>query len=309
MLLAGVLVAAEYFDRQSADEKQIRSLGKELIERVDWVWTLDKNGEVNQSWTPDTGFRKADWQGYTEALTMYVVGAASTSHPLPAEVYERVAKGYEWHDNAGLKWIHATPLFIHLFPQAWLDLRGLQDGYVSKHADIDYAENTRRAIAVQRNYAQFNPFNHVGYGGDIWGLSACMGPVGKLTVRNGQKQIFSGYAARGVTSGPDDGTLVPWAAAACMAHAPEAALAGVQAMLKTYPRALSDGRFVGALNPSLPGDDASGWVAPACFGIDQGLVVMMIENARSGLIWELTRNSSVVKRGLKKLGFKGGWLG
>lgn len=308
MLLAGMLVTSEYFDRKSAGERKIRSLAKELLARADWAWALDKNGEVNQSWTPENGFRQADWEGYTEALVMYVLAAASASHPLPREVYERDAQGYEWHHNAGLEWIHATPLFIHLFPQAWIDLRGLQDGYVNKHADIDYFENTRRAIAVQRDYAHLNPFDYVGYGNDIWGLSACAGPDGIREKRNGVKQPFMGYAARGVTAGPDDGTLVPWAATTCLAHAPEAALAGIRAVLDTYPRALRDGQFVGAINPSLPGNGPEGWVAPACFGIDQGLVVMMIENARSGLVWELTRNSPAFKKGLRNLGFEGGWL-
>jgi hypothetical protein len=157
-------------------------------------------------------------------------------------------------------------------------------------------------------YAELNPCNFVGYGNGIWGLSACMGPEGELQMRNGKKKQFLGYAARGVTAGPDDGTLVPWAAAACMAHAPEAALAGVQAVRNTYPRALSNGQFLGSINPSLPGDSPEGWIAPACFGLDQGLVIMMIENARTGLIWELTRNSPTVMNGLRKLGFAGAWL-
>ncbi|MDQ6647361.1 MAG: hypothetical protein M3Y93_09015 [Pseudomonadota bacterium] len=309
MLFAGINVASSYFDRESSVEKEIRSLARDLPERAVWTWTLDENGEINQSWKPDTGFKKADWEGYTEALVMYVFGAASTSHPMPRKAYEKEAQRYKWHHNAGLDWIHATPLFIHLFPQAWVDLRGLHDGYVSKHADIDYFENTRRAITVQREYARLNPNNYRGYSENIWGLSACAGPAGELTLRNGQAMQFEGYAARGVTAGPDDGTLVPWAAAACMAHAPEQALAGVRALLKTYPDALSNDQFVGAINPSLPGATDAGWVAPACFGIDQGLLVMMIENARTGLIWELTRNSAVFQEGLKRLGFSGGWLG
>ncbi len=309
MLMAGMLVAGEYFDRKNTNETKIRAVGKQLLDRADWAWTLDKkNGEVNHSWMPGKGFRKADWEGYTEALMMYVLGAASTSHPLPREIYQRVAQGYVWHNNVDLEWIHAGPLFIHLFPQAWLDLRGLRDGIVNKHADIDYAENTRRAIAVQRDYGRLNPFNYMGYDENIWGLSACEGPAGTHTLRNGNKQQFVGYAARGITAGPDDGTLVPWAAATCVAHAPDAALAGVHAMLERYPRALRDGQFVGAINPSLPGNGPEGWVAPACFGIDQGLVVMMIENARTELVWELTKNSTVVKKGLKKLGFGGSWL-
>jgi xylan 1,4-beta-xylosidase len=308
MLMAGMLVAGEYFDRENAVEQQIRTVAKELLARADWTWTLDQNGEVNQSWTPDKGFHRADWEGYTETLMMYVLGAASTSHPLPREAYVREAEQYRWHHNAGLEWIHAGPLFIHLFPQAWLDLRGLQDGSVNQCADLDYAENTRRAIAIQRDYAHLNPFNHAGYGSDIWGLSACEGPAGEHQLRNGHVKQFAGYAARGVTAGPDDGTLVPWAAATCLAHAPEPALAGLHAMLDSYPHALRDGRFVGAINPSLPGAGPEGWVAPACFGLDQGLVVMMIENARSGLTWELTRNSSLINRGLKALGFAGAWL-
>ena len=308
MLLAGMLVASEYFDHKSSAETEIRSLSKTLIERVDWAWTLDKNDEVNQSWTPADGFRRADWEGYTETLLMYLLGAASISHALPQNVYERCAEHYDWHHNAGIDWIHAAPLFIHLFPQAWLDLRGLQDALVSQHGDMDYAENTRRAIIVQRDYAQLNPLNHVGYGRDIWGLSACQGPDGKLELRDGGKKHFLGYAARGVSAGPDDGTLVPWAAATCLAHAPEAALAGLHAMLKTYPRVLDDGQFIGAFNPSLPGAGPEGWLAPSRFGIDQGLVVMMIENARSGLIWKLTRNSTLIQKGLRKLGFGGGWL-
>lgn len=308
MLLAGVIVAGEYFGRSNTQEKEIRALGKHLFERVEWNWTLDKNGEVNQSWKPGQGFKRADWEGYTEALVMYAMGAASRSYPWPNTPYRKDAEGYRWMHNAGLEWIHASPLFIHLFPQAWIDLRGLDDGYVRKHAEIDYFENTRRAITVQREYAKLNPHGFIGYGEDIWGLSACNGPDGQRKTRDGRTLKCLGYAARGVPHGPDDGTLVPWAATACLAHAPDAAVAGLHAMLGTYPRALRDGRFVGAINPSLPGDGPEGWIAPACFGIDQGLVVMMIENARSGLVWELTRCSPVFKNGLKALGFKGGWL-
>jgi len=310
MLMAGIIVAGEYFGRSNPVEKEIRALGKHLFERVEWNWTLDKNnnGEINQSWKPGKGFMRADWEGYTEALTMYVVGAASRSYPWPNTPYRKCAETYRWMHNAGLEWIHASPLFIHLFPQAWMDLRGIKDDFVSRKAAIDYFENTRRAIAVQREYAKLNPHGFTGYGENIWGLSACNGPDGERKTRDGRKLKFLGYAARGVPCGPDDGTLVPWAAATCVAHAPGTALAGLRAMRDTYPRALRDGQFVGAINPSLPGDGPEGWIAPACFGIDQGLVVMMIENARSGLIWNLTRNSPVFRNGLKALGFKGGWL-
>jgi len=199
-------------------------------------------------------------------------------------------------------------LFIPLFPQAWMALRGLDDGYIGARDHLDYFRNAQRAIFVQRVYAFLNPHGFTGYGKDIWGLSACAGPHGERKLRNGDKREFLGYAARGVPDGPDDGTLVPWGATACVAHEPEIALAGTRALLDAYPDALHEGRFVGAINPSLPGDSAAGWIAPACVGLDQGLMVMMIENARSGLIWELTRNSPIFRRGLRNLGFRGGWL-
>lgn len=308
MLLAGAAVSAAYFDRDGELEQGIRDDAKLMTDRVDWAWTLDKNGEVNQSWKPRQGFRKADWDGYNEALTMFALGAASASHPLPAKAYKKQAASYQWHHNAGMGWLHATPLFIHLFPQAWLDLRGLKDGFIDKHDDLDYFENTCRAIAVQRQYALLNPGNYLCYGDNVWGLSACKGPEGKLKKRDGGTQAFLGYAARGVTSGPDDGTLVPWAAAACLAHAPDLGMASLRHMLATYPRVLRKGQFVGAFNPSLPGRGPEGWIAPACYGIDQGLVVMMIENARSGLIWNLTKQTPVFVNGLRRLGFSGGWL-
>jgi xylan 1,4-beta-xylosidase len=310
LLLAGMLTAAQYFGRKDKAEQDIRALATRLFDRVDWHWTLDGDeGEFNQSWKPGQGFKKDDWDGFTEALLMYVLAAAPASSTLPKKTYTTVAEEFHWRHNAGLDWIHATPLFIHLFPQAWMDLRGLDDGHVSRRGDLDYFSNTQRAIAVQRDYAFLNPHGFAGYGRDIWGLSACAGPHGARLLRDGRTLEMLGYAARGVPAGlEDDGTLVPWGAATCVAHEPETAMAGVRALLAAYPDALQDGRFVGAINPSLPGDTATGWVAPACFGIDQGLVVMMIENARTGLIWELTRNAPIFRDGLKAIGFKGGWL-
>lgn len=309
LLLAGVVTAAQYFDRHDKAEQEIRSLAETLFDRADWHWTLDhKKSEVNQSWKPGKGFKRDDWDGYTEALIMYVMGAASKSHPLPPKAYAQAAEHFHWAHNAGLDWIHAAPLFIHLFPQAWMDLRGLDDGHIGARDNLDYFRNTQRAIFVQRVYAFLNPQGFAGYGKDIWGLSACAGPDGERKLRNGCDRGFLGYAARGVPANPDDGTLVPWGATACVAHEPEVALAGIRALLEAYPDSLCNGRFVGAINPSLPGDSTAGWISPACVGIDQGLVLMMIENARTGLLWKLTRHSPIFRRGLQRLGFRGGWL-
>jgi xylan 1,4-beta-xylosidase len=307
ILLAGVTVAREFFDGASAAEASIRAIGAMLFARVDWSWIQDSRNEIQEAWKPEAGFEKADWAGYTEALILYLLGAASPSRPLAREVYEKVTASYRWRRNDGLEWIYAGPLFIHLFPQVWVDLRGLDDGVIGRKG-IDYFENSRRAIGVQRDYARLNPWGFPGYGDDIWGLSACLGPSGVHAAINGEKHRYQGYAARGAPCGPDDGTLVPWAAAASLAHAPKSALAGLHALLAEYPHCLQEGCFVGAFNPSLPGRDGACWIAPACYGLDQGLVVTMIENARSGFLWKLTRNSPVFRAGLQRLGFRGGWL-
>ena len=307
ILLAGALVVREYFDSSNATEDKIRTLADMLFERADLGWVQDKNNGIQEAWKPESGFEKSDWQGYSEALTLYVMGAASSKHPLPRKIYEKATKNYKWSRSGGLDWLYAGPLFIHLFPQAWMDLRDLDDGVVGSRG-IDYFENSRRAVAVQRGYADLNPRGVSGYSSDIWGLSACKGPTGKHKTVDGKSRDFLGYAARGAPLGPDDGTLVPWAAAACVAHAPSQAVAGIKTLLEKYPHVLRAGKFRGALNPSLFGRGGKSWVAPACYGLDQGLVTMMIENARSGLIWNLTRRSAIFRRGLKKLGFRGGWL-
>lgn len=303
ILMAGIVVAEQYFNGRTETEEKIVALASMLCDRVDWQWALTDDDEIQESWKPESGFVPADWVGYTEAQLLYVIGAGSPTHPLPRRSYERDAADFHWSRNSGLDWIEAAPLFIHLFPQAWIDLRGLDDGFVGK-GGIDYFENTRRAIAVQQGYAHLNPKSFEGYGSGIWGLSACEGPDSEHVSRDGRVLKGLGYAARGVPGGPDDGTLVPWAAATCVAHRPVDALSDLRVVLATYPEVLSEGRFLGAFNPSLDGQSAAGWVAPASFGIDQGLVVMMIENATTGFIWNLTRNAKVIRRGLTNLNFK-----
>jgi hypothetical protein len=113
--------------------------------------------------------------------------------------------------------------------------------------------------------------------------------------------------ARGVPFGPDDGTLCPWAMIATAAFTPEAALVGTRQLLSTYPQVCCEDRLASGFNPSVD-SESGGWVSQGWYGLDQGLLVVMIENARSGLIWSLSRESRDIRRGLKRAGFSGGWL-
>ncbi len=117
-----------------------------------------------------------------------------------------------------------------------------------------------------------------------------------------------GYAARGVPYGPDDGTLAGWAPLASLPFAPETALCAAGSMLRRYPEMLSAQRYASSFNPTLAGADGGAWVSAGHFGLDQGIMVMMIENHRTQLVWRLMRDCPYVGTGLRRAGFRGGWL-
>jgi hypothetical protein len=176
----------------------------------------------------------------------------------------------------------------------------------------DYFENSRRATLVQHRYAIENPRGFDGYGEHCWGITASDGP-GPCTLKlKGIERRFLSYAARGVPYGPDDGTLAPWAVAASLPFAPEIVRPTIsfcihQARLK----AAKAYGFKAAFNPTHQGTAGSAfdwWISPSHFGLDEGPVVLMIKNERSGLVWRLMRSCSYSRSGLQRAGFEGDWL-
>jgi hypothetical protein len=110
-----------------------------------------------------------------------------------------------------------------------------------------------------------------------------------------------------VPYGPDDGTLAGWAAVASLPFEPDMALRAVRSMRRQFPEMAPGGRYASSFNPTLDSDDRA-WVSKGHFGLDQGIVVMMIENYRTGLVWRLMQNCAYVRTGLRRAGFRGGWL-
>ena len=307
LLIAGALTAASYFNENTPDEKELRRLVEALYRRIDWHWVQDERGSIRQGWKPESGFLHYLWQGYNEAIVLYVLALGSPTYPLDGNGYEAWTVTYQWENLYGYDFLYAGPLFIHQFSHAWIDLRGLRDRFMREKRS-DYFENTRRAIMVQREYAERNPNELAGYNNNCWGLTACDGPTGEMvTVPQGRTHLF-GYAARGVPYGPDDGTISAWAALASLPFAPAIALHTAASMLQRYPEILSGDRYTTSFNPSLVQDDGSAWVSAGHFGLDQGIVVMMIENHRSELIWRLMRSCPYIQTGLRRAGFRGGWL-
>lgn len=307
LLIAGMLTAAAYFTENNDTETEIRSHAAMLYARANWAWALDGKGALWLGWKPRSGFLPYHWEGYSEALILYVLALSSPSYPVGFESYEAFTAKFNWMTLRDTPYLYAGPLFIHLFSHAWIDFRGIRDAAVAAY-DTDYFENTRHAIAIQRDYATRNPGGFSGYGADMWGLTSCDGPVRPRRLLDGRMQAFSGYAARGAPLGPDDGTVAPWAPMACIAFEPEAAANATRNIVSSYPGVMKDGRFLGSFNPSIPAKGTEGWVDDRCVGLDQGLVAMMIENHRSGLIWALLRDAPAIRRGLTRAGFSGGWL-
>ncbi|MBX5158270.1 hypothetical protein HJB89_14200 [Rhizobium sp. NZLR8] len=308
LLVAGILTSAQYFNREDDEtETEIRELATFIYERVDWRWALNKGDTIAMGWKPSSGFLRWRYHGFDEAIILYALALASPTHPIPQSCYDAFTSSYSWMLHGEQSYLYAGPLFIHLFSHAWIDFRGIQDKPMAER-NWDYFRNTQAVINVQRDYAERNPGQFVGYNKNIWGFSACDGPPPTRRMRGGRQPKVLGYAARGAPLGPDDGTIAPWAALACLPYDRQAALDGTKALLTSYPNLLLEGGFPGGFNPTVKTTRPEGWVDDRTVGIDQGLLVMTVENERSDFIWKLMRQSPAIRLGLERAGFTGGWL-
>ena len=308
LLVAGMLTAGRYFTAKTPAENELRELVETLYLRIDWQWSQGGAETVRMGWKPESGFLNYGWGGYSEAILLYVLALGSPTRPIAGgcECYDAWTSTYQWENLYGYDFLYAGPLFIHQFSHAWIDFRGIRDRFM-REKRCDYFENSRRATEVQREYARRNPYGFAGYEENCWGLTACDGPMQPLPGADERRRLF-GYAARGVPYGPDDGTLGGWAALASLPFAPEIALGAARTMLQRYPEMLSAQRYTSSFNPSLADAGRGAWVSAGHFGLDQGIVVMMIENHRSQLIWQLMRDCPYMVTGLRRAGFRGGWL-
>jgi hypothetical protein len=309
-LLAGGLTSAVYFDADTQAEREIRDLALRLYERADWQWAQNGGQTVTHGWHPESGFIKYRWEGYDEALLMYVLGLGSPTHALPASSYAAWASTYEWKHSYGLDYLYAGPLFTHQLSHIWIDFRGIQDEYM-RGKGIDYFENSRRATHVQHRYAIDNPHGFKRYGRKCWGITASDGPGPDVRKINGVDCQFYDYIARGVPDGPDDGTIAPWAVVASLPFAPDIVLPAIDYFIHEVKLKVGNPYgFKATFNPTHPEQTRSpyGWVSRWHYGLNQGPIVLMIENYRSGRLWEWMKACPYIVSGLKRAGFAGGWL-
>ena len=328
LLIAGLLCAQSYFDRDDAGEAEIRRLVDHIYGRVNWPWMQQRGELICMGWDPRTGFKRfIDYKGYDEAMILYLLALGSPTHPVGPGAWAQFTATYSrtWGSFMGQLYLGGAPHFFHQYTHVWVDFRGIQDEFMRTHG-LDYFENSRRATLAQQAYGIANPGGFNDYSATLWGLTACDGP-GKIKGRDysGRLRQYFDYRARGagLKDTADDGTIAPTAALGSLPFAPELVLPTLRDMRQRFGAQIY-GRygFVDSFNTSFRGVSSKntgklsdgkyvegfGWVATDYLGIDQGPIVAMIANHRNALVWTVMKTNPSLKRGLQRAGFTGGWL-
>jgi hypothetical protein len=327
LLLAGALTCRQYFDGSDTGDREVRALVDSIYGRADWQWARDGGTAVSMGWRPEPanyqnarGFNLSTWRGYDEGMILYILALGSPTHAIDPATWTEWTKSYKWDRFQGYDFVQFAPLFGHQYSHIWIDFRGVQDEYMRARG-IDYFENSRRATLSQRAYATANPLGWREYGASAWGLSASDGPLDSTFVVDGRTRAFHTYWARGAGTDElnDDGTLVPTAAGGSIAFAPEIVVPTLMGMRARYGASLfGKYGFVDAFNPTLRAsgprlhhgriEDGVAWFDTDYLGIDEGPIIAMTENSRTGMIWNLLRRDGDIVRGMCRAGFTGGWL-
>jgi hypothetical protein len=287
LLLSGMLYSKQYFGGTNTNETSIRTMADTIFNRVDWNWMAQGTSAVSMGWMPTTGFTNyGPWVGYDEGMILYLLGLGIATNPLPASAWTQWTSGYTWATFYTESFVPFPPLFGHEYSHCWVDFRHIADSYMNSHSST-YFENSRRATLAQRSYCIANPLNRVGYSGTVWGLTACDSPPP------------TGYEAHGAPPAlNDDGTIAPTAPGGAMAFTPEYSLPTLQYFYSNFRLHIWTAYgFHDALNQSANWNDTDE------LGIDQGPIVIMIENYRTQRPWRLFMQNAEIQRGLQQAGF------
>jgi hypothetical protein len=290
-LFQGLLCARQYFTGSNVIETEIRNRINWLWNDIEWDW-FTKGGQtiLYWHWSPNNGWAmNFPIRGFNECLITYVLAASGTRYSVPASVYHQGWVQSDFFKN-GKQFYGITlplgfdgggPLFFSQYSFLGLDPRGLKDKYA------DYWEQNKNHTLINHSYCVANPKNFKGYGFNCWGLTAC--------------DTYNGYNAFSPTN--DDGTIAPTAALSAFPYTPEYSMQALRFFYDSLGANLwGEYGFKDAFNLS------KNWFASSYLAIDQGPIVVMIENYRTGLLWKLFMSCKEVQAGLKKLDFQSPWL-
>jgi len=269
IFIAGALFAGEYFKGT-----EVERIARELYERVNWQWMLSEDGTLYMGWKPEGGFLNARWDSFNEGILAYVLAIGSPTYPIPPESWDKIFRPVRETFIS----CPTESLFVYQYPCVWIDFRNREDKYAN------YFNNAVFATRYNYLFSFMNRFSYETYDVDIWGLSACDGPAG--------------YKHYGASEGNHDGTIAPYASIASIVFTPDLSLRAIRGMLGKYgPLVWGRYGFVSGFNV-----DAR-WFSKEFVGIDQGVIVTMLENYRTGFVWNTFMRIPYVQEALKKIGF------
>jgi hypothetical protein len=286
LLMMGLLCARQYFERDAPPEISLRGRITALWEDVEWTWYTQGGSEVLYwHWSPYNGWAmNHEIRGWNECLITYVLAASAPRHAIDPGVYHRgYAAGGGYLNGRSYYGVemplglpYGGPLFFAHYSFCALDPRGLRD------AQTDYWDLNVRHVSINRAHCVANPHGHAGYSGSCWGLTASDDPAG--------------YAAHAPDN--DNGTISPTAALSSLPYAPREVMQALRHFLLRYgARVWGRYGFVDAFCERLD------WYADTYLAIDQGPIIVMMENHRTGLLWKLFMRIPEIQAGLRKLGF------
>ncbi|GAB4093704.1 glucoamylase family protein [Flaviaesturariibacter terrae] len=290
-LVQGLLCARQYFNGSDASETALRSDINTIVDGVEWDW-FRKNGEqvLYWHWSPSGGWvMNMQIRGWNECLITYVLAASSRTHSIPRSVYDQ-----GWAQNGGIRNgssyyghvlpvgpAYGGPLFFSHYSFLGINPNGLSDAYAN------YTTQVVNHTLINHDYCVANPKHYYGYSDASWGLTA--------------SDIPNGYTASSPTN--DVGVIAPTAALSSFPYTPTESMKA----LRFFYYKLGD-RLWGAYGPHDAFRLQDPWFADSYLAIDQGPIVVMMENYRSGLLWNLFTSCPEVKTGMRNLGFQAPYL-
>jgi len=285
LLLAGIIDARQYFTGSDSVEMRIRSLADSIYHRMNWNLMRNFNPGILMGWKPGTGFAGyGEWVGYNEATIMCILALGSPTYPVDYDAWLTWTHGYSGETHYGYSYVNFPPLFGHQYSHCWIDFRNINEPFMANNG-LTYFENSRRATLAQRAYSIANPLGHAGYSDSLWGITASDTP--------------SGYRARGAPPAQnDDGTIAPTAPVSSIPFAPDECFPVAHTMWNNYrPQLWTQYGFRDAFNLNV------NWWDTDIIGIDQGPMIIMIENYRTQRVWNRFMSNPDVQRGLQLAGF------
>lgn len=278
LFLAGALTASEYYE-----DPVIRDLAEQIYARVDWRWMMNGGKTLALAWSPEQGFSKYRWDSYCESMIMYLLAIGSPTHSIPASSWKAIRRPAGSY--GGYRVIQMPPLFTHQYSHIWVDFRNQNDGFA------DYFQNSVNATLANRAFALEHASAFKSYGPDSWGLTASDGP--------------GGYKAFGAPPGwsDHDGTVAPTACGGSIVFTPKESIACLRHFYENlYDKMWGNYGFSDAFNLD------KNWFSQDAYGIDQGPILLMIENYRTEFVWKLMKNNSAIQTAMKLVGFKPGTM-